>query len=141
MTDIRKQQEDWAEAQEFFVGEKKFDRISEKNSYGVWSFKTPGGPIQEFLAHYASGCYAIEIARSATKPLCLVLGSCDIWGTVIECTEGYRSQFGAVRSLDRIFRLGQLSQGTGWIESDPRRLDNARKRYGLEGLEGGNDVA
>lgn len=100
-------------------------KVQVDNKRGIWSFKNPNGPIHEYLLASGSGKYAAGTA--VDNKLMLVLGTCWQWGTVIEHDNGYRSQFGAVRSLDAAY----------WIEATgimPRHLDPLGIISQMEGI-------
>lgn len=101
--------------------------VAEWNGQGIWSFKEPTGPVDEYLLASGSG-YTYAPTTSQEHGLALVLGTCYIWGTVLEYTKGYRSQFGAVRSLDRAY----LFSGLHWRRTELFPLDSVRSRYGVE---------
>lgn len=105
--------------------------ISETNKCGVWSFKSPNGPIHEYLLDSGSGKYAL---RSASDyDLALILGTCWIWGTVVEHEHGYRSQFGAIRSLDHHYHQASgIWFPTGGAEGF---LDELRTFYKLQPVD------
>jgi hypothetical protein len=75
----------------WFPGQPMHDKISkgqeidDHNQSGVWAFKNPYDLAGEFLGEIRNGA---------------VVGTCWLWGTVIEHERGYRAQFASIRSLE-----------------------------------------
>lgn len=60
--------------------------IDDHNTAGIWAFKDPYDLANEFWSMLKNGT---------------VFGTVWMWGTVIEHERGYRSQYAAIRSLER----------------------------------------
>ena len=117
----------------------KGEHIDDYGKAGVWGFKTPYDLAGEFLTPGGSGNGYMPL-RASQHGLTLIVGTSWHWGTTIEHENGYRSQYGAVRSLDCAYaqRVRENAEG---FNADFYKMDEAstsdflpalRQHYGVE---------
>lgn len=82
---------------------------SDHGSDGIWSFKRKGDAIRKAIEY--GGPYAY--------------GSVKLWGDVIEHTDGYRSQYAKIASIDGITKTHGV----------PIYINDLRRTYGLPEAE------
>lgn len=100
----------------------------------------PGVPLQtnEVYSH-AGGIHAFKTIEQAKNEYGwwgfgkrrVVLGSISMWGEVIEHTGGYRAEYAAVRSINKVLGSDLLSRCLFWRPSEKETL---RKKYGVNAL-------